>query len=111
MSKDYVMQLEATIENLRRDNALLKELNAELRLKAQEPKQYLKWEDLDFTKEEQCLKVKMGDNFYRILWCNDFGANVVSLYKYITNDYLMYCSCIKENGKQFFNDLHLERVE
>ena len=28
MSKDYVMQLEATIENLRRDNALLKELNA-----------------------------------------------------------------------------------
>lgn len=28
MSKDYVMQLEATIQNLRRDNALLKELNA-----------------------------------------------------------------------------------
>ena len=27
MSKDYVMQLEATIQNLRRDNALLKELN------------------------------------------------------------------------------------
>lgn len=27
MSKEYVMQLEATIENLRRDNALLKELN------------------------------------------------------------------------------------
>ena len=25
MSKDYVMQLEATIENLRRDNSLLKE--------------------------------------------------------------------------------------
>ena len=28
MSKDYVMQLEATIENLRRDNSILKELNA-----------------------------------------------------------------------------------
>lgn len=28
MSKDYVMQLEATIENLRRDNQLLKEENA-----------------------------------------------------------------------------------
>lgn len=28
MSKDYVMQLEATIQNLRRDNQLLKELNA-----------------------------------------------------------------------------------
>lgn len=27
MSKDYVMQLEATIQNLRRDNALLKEQN------------------------------------------------------------------------------------
>lgn len=29
MSKDYVMQLEATIENLRRDNALLKEMKNE----------------------------------------------------------------------------------
>lgn len=28
MSKEYVMQLEATIENLRRDNTLLKEQNA-----------------------------------------------------------------------------------
>lgn len=28
MSKDYVMQLEATIQNLRRDNLILKELNA-----------------------------------------------------------------------------------
>lgn len=28
MSKDYVMQLESTIENLRRDNALLKEQTA-----------------------------------------------------------------------------------
>ena len=27
MSKDYVMQLEATIQNLRRDNSILKELN------------------------------------------------------------------------------------
>lgn len=73
---------------------------------------YLKWEDLEFKEEEQWLKVKMGDNFYRIEWCNDdFGANVVSFYKYITKDYLVYCACIKENGKQFFNDLHLERVE
>lgn len=28
MSKDYVMQLESTIQNLRRDNSLLKEQNA-----------------------------------------------------------------------------------
>ena len=28
MSKDYVLQLEATIQNLRRDNSILKELNA-----------------------------------------------------------------------------------
>ena len=81
-------------------------------LKAQKPKQYLKWEDLEFKEEEQWLKVKMGNNFYRIVWCIDgLGSDVVSLYKYITNDYLVYCACIKNNSQQFFNDLHLERVE
>ena len=105
--EEDIIHYKGTVANLRRDNALLKELNAE-----HKPKQYLKWEDLEFKEEEQWLKVKMGNNFYRMEWVIDgFGANVVSLYKYITNDYLMYCSCIKENGKQFFNDLHLERVE
>ena len=80
--------------------------------KWKEPKQYLKWEDLEFKEEEQWLKVKMGNNFYRIVWCIDgLGSDVVSLYKYITNDYLVYCACIKDNSQQFFNDLHLERVE
>ena len=75
-------------------------------------KNYLKWEDLEFKEEEQWLKVKMGNNFYRIVWCVDgVGSDVVSLYKYITNDYLVYCACIKDNSQQFFNDLHLERVE
>lgn len=81
-------------------------------LKAQEPKHYIKWEDLEFKEESQWLKVKMGDNLYRIDWLIDgLGANVVSIYKYITNDYLVYCACIKDNSQQFFNDLHLERVE
>ena len=81
-------------------------------LKQQEKKTYLKWEDLEFGKTTHKLKAKMNDSLYRIEWYIDgLGANVVSLYKYITKDYLVYCVCIKDNSHNFFNDLHLERVE
>lgn len=77
-----------------------------------EKKNYLKWEDLEFEKEEQWLKVKMGNNFYRMDWLiDDADIKEVNLYKYITNDYLVYCACIRGTNQQFFNDLRLERVE
>ena len=79
---------------------------------AQEPKQYLKWEDLEFKEKTQKMKVKMGNNLYRIAWYNDgSGANIVFIYKYVTNDYLEYCTFITDYNQQFFNDLHLEVVE
>lgn len=78
----------------------------------EKPKQYLKWEDLKFGKTTHKLKAKMNGNLYRVEWYIDgMGSKVVYIYKYITNDYLVYCACIKDNSQQFFNDLHLERVE
>jgi hypothetical protein len=81
-------------------------------LKSQEPKKYLKWEDLEFGKTTHKLKAKMNGNLYRIEWYIDgMGSKVVCLDKYITNDYLIHSVCIKDYNQQFFNDLHLERVE
>ena len=54
----------------------------------------------------------MNDNLYRIEWYIDgLGGKVVCLDKYIANDYLIHSTCIKDYNQQFFNDLHLERVE
>lgn len=108
MSKDYVMQLEATIENLRRDNQLLKELNAKLR---QEQKHYLKWEDLDFTEENQIMKVLLNGVIYNICFYkfSVVGQNEVNLY---TNGiHIVTLNSYYLEDIQFFNDLHLERVE
>ena len=77
-------------------------------LKQQEPKHYLKWEDLEFDNNAQVkkyLKVKLGDNIYSAFYyysffmdCEMFCIARDTLSLYITD-------------KQFFNDLHLERVE
>ena len=80
-------------------------------LKAQEPKQYLKWEDLEFTSEDQTIKVKMGDTIYKVVYrCCD-GIKEVQL---LSEDekflYFNYIGNFKDNI-QFFNDLRLERVE
>lgn len=68
-------------------------------------KQYLKWDDLEFTKDLKCQKVKMNDNDYRIRYTlDDFGGKCCFLYDSARNHYIVL-------NKQFFNDLHLERVE
>lgn len=74
-------------------------------LKAQEPKHYLKWEDLEFSKELKVLNVKMNDNDY-ILRCtlDIFGGKCCFLYDSARNYHINLT-------RQFFNDLHLERVE
>lgn len=77
-------------------------------LKAQEPKQYLKWEDLEFdgNNEYSYFKVKLGDNVYTAFSYFSYVFNkdtvVIKTYNQIA---------ITEDNKQFFNDLHLERVK
>jgi hypothetical protein len=80
-------------------------------LKAQEPKQYLKWEDLKFEHTPKMFDVKMNDNKYRLVvgynvaGYNAAGNNMVIL----KNDKQQYY--FLEADKQLFNDLRLERVE
>lgn len=90
---------------------LIKE-NTELRQKVQEPKQYLKWEDLEFEENKHNLKCKMNDSLYYIEWFIDgMGFKTVNIYLDVNKDYLEYCIYLQGDKKQFFNDLHLERVE
>ena len=111
MSKDYVMQLEATVANLRRDNLILKEQNTELKQKAQEPKHYLKWEDLDFTEENQTMKVLLNGVIYNICFYkfSVVGQNEVNLYT--KGIHIVTLNSYYLVDIQFFNNLHLERVE
>ena len=80
-------------------------------LKTQESKQYLKWEDLDFKKEEQIMKVLLNGKEYRLSYFTDGICKVIDL---LTNNgkYQIYrhVDCYSYDV-QFFNDLHLERVE
>ena len=74
-------------------------------LKAQEPKQYLKWEDLEFKEMYKIIPVRMGDNVYQMAYC-----------LYENEGYIRLEDCQRiylelfANEKKFFNDLHLERV-
>ena len=78
-------------------------------LKSQEQKQYLKWEDLEFKKEEQKMKVLLNGNRYFVTYVTDWFCGWCNKVQ-ISND--IYILCTLGNGmKQFFNDLHLERVE
>lgn len=81
-------------------------------LKAQEPKQYLKWEDLKKSNLEERLKVKLNNVKYELhfeKWAKYDDATRISLY---LNEFCVMSIRLKTNyEKQFFNDLHLERVE
>lgn len=80
-------------------------------LKMQKSKQYLKWEDLDFKKEEQIMKVLLNGKEYRLSYFTDGICKVIDL---LTNNgkYQIYrhVDCYSYDV-QFFNDLHLEKVE
>lgn len=75
-------------------------------LKTQEPKQYLKWEDLEFTNKVKEMKVKLGDNTYEIEY---YISNALDLPQPVV--ILKTSDFIAITIEQFFNDLHLERVE
>ena len=73
------------------------------------PKRYLMWEDLEFTEENQTIEVLLNGAIYNIYFYKFFeqdevnistkGINIVTLNSYYQADI------------QFFNDLHLEKVE
>ncbi len=71
--------------------------------KAQEPKHYLKWEDLEFDRDEQRMKVSLNGSMYVLCYYwNMFGKLCM-----IDNTGIV----IWEDNKKFFNDLHLEKME
>ena len=75
-------------------------------LKAQEPKQYLKWEDLEFNIEKQKMTVLLNGTKYTLI----VGRNVhIDKLAFLRNGEINYF--FLEADKQFFNDLRLERVE
>jgi hypothetical protein len=88
-------------------------------LKTQAPKQYLQWEDLKFTYDEQKIKVKLnGENYTVVYFISPayYGHNeyeYVGILKdddivvYSINGYLYTANLLK----QFFNNLHLEVIE
>ena len=76
-------------------------------LKAQEPKQYLKWEDLEFDHKPKYINVKMGDNKYLLIVGFSDGGNEMAILQTKLRRYYFVES---EDNKQFFNDLHLEKV-
>ena len=75
-------------------------------LKAQEPKQYLKWEDLEFNHTPKMIDVKMNDNKYKLVVGYNVAGKNLAILRDGKNEYYFL-----EYDKQFFNDLHLERVE
>jgi hypothetical protein len=75
-------------------------------------KQYLKWEDLEFKEEEQTMKVLLNGKEYMLSYFTDGITEYVDLLTdgeklEIIGRYVDDSS----HEKQFFNDLHLERVE
>lgn len=96
-------------EALEEQNKQLVEENIELKKKSN--KHYLKWEDLEFTRDEKVMIVKMGDTVYKILYrCCD-GIEEVQLLS--EDEKLLVINLIGKykDNIQVFNDLHLERVE
>ena len=80
-------------------------------LKTQESKQYLKWDDLQFSYGAKTQKVRMGNTIYKIECV--YYDNVKEV-KLLSEDekcyYLGFTGNYKDNV-QLFNDLHLEKVE
>ena len=75
-------------------------------LQGQQSKHSLKWEDLEFEKEEQTMIVRLNGTEYDMKYFGKEESEFIML----QNDnnvvaFSDYCN------KQFFNDLHLERVE
>ena len=75
-------------------------------------KHYLKWEDLEFKEagQKQIIKVKKNDNLYILkYYISVFDEELIEI---LANDWTFITGLSnRKYDKQFFNDLHLERVE
>lgn len=93
-------------EALEDKNSELEKENAELKAKAQEPKKYLKWGDLEF-KETHKIKILMNGNLYNLLCYDEKYIEI----RTIKGEYMLTLDNDNSEEKQFFNDLHLEVIE
>lgn len=84
-----------------------KQFLLEMLPKWREEKHYLKWEDLEFDHKPKYIDVKMGDNKYLLIVGFSDGGNEMAILQTKLRRYYFVES---EDNKQFFNDLHLERV-
>ena len=78
-------------------------------IKEQEPKQYLKWEDLEFKKKQQVMDVLLNGKPYILYFCKLSTQNEVTIFS--IDMHIVTLSSNYPEDVQFFNDLHLERVE
>jgi len=75
------------------------------------PKQYLKWDNLQFSLETKTQRVRMGDTLYKIAYMYYDNTKEVQLLS--EDEKLLYFNFIGKykDNVQLFNDLKLERVE
>ena len=78
-------------------------------IKNAKPKHYLKWEDLEFEVEHKDLPVLLNGSLYFLEYYSFKEDELVALKTSKVAIFGLEGSYI--NDKQFFNDLHLERVE
>ena len=69
-------------------------------------KKYLKWEDLEFEDFPKEIEVRIGDNICKLEYRVSMLGNKTVILMGNNKIYLQ----LFENGKQFFNDLHLEVI-
>lgn len=91
------------------DIAFINIKQALLKAQEQEKKPYLKWEDLEFTYEEQAIKVKMGERKYTLVYHKWFMLSKWYYHAELRNEETL--EIIHDIREGIFNDLHLERVE
>ena len=80
-------------------------------LKQQEPKQYLKWEDLEWEELQTITKKDIKVNLNGVEYGLEFAINYGTKEVIIFDEKEFLYAVFNEYHKQFFNDLHLERVE
>ena len=81
-------------------------------LKAQEPKQYLKWEDLEKFKDKDSVKVKMnGTELSLIIQIDCLNDIYVQLYKEKEDGNCVNLLSDFFRNKELFNNLRLELLE
>ena len=75
------------------------------------PNQYLKWEDLEFKDYEQEISVLLNGNKYSVKYTLLPDDDFYMVWIYKENKCIFSLGGKYLEDKQFFNDLHLERVE